>query len=113
MTIRYRNGSTYDAVLLSRTDTMLRVAVQGSDDVLELNQIAGTWVTDECEPVVVDFAWTRLRPAAPVTEADCICPHEVAANLIHMLYAVEEETAARPAPLSPLEPAAVCRSGVS
>jgi hypothetical protein len=113
MTIRYRNGSSHDAVLLMRTETMLRVALQGSDDVMELNWIVGTWVTDDCEPVAVDFAWSRLRAAGPVTEADCVCPHELAAHLIHLLYAGEEETAAKSAPLSRVEFDAVCRGIVS
>jgi hypothetical protein len=113
MTIRYRNGWTYDAVLLVRTETMLRVALQGSDDVLELNWMAGTWVTEDCEPVLVDFAWSSLRAAAPVTEADCICSHDLAAHLIHLLYACDEETAARPAPVNRVELAAVCPSVVS
>jgi hypothetical protein len=82
----------HDAVLLLRSENMLRIALQGSDDVLELNQIAGMWVTEDCEPVHVDFAWSRLHPAEPVTEADCICSHELAADLIHLLYTGHEET---------------------
>jgi hypothetical protein len=81
-----------DAVLLLRSENMLRIALQGSDDVLELHWIAGMWVTEDCEPVHVDFAWSRLRPAEPVTEADCICSQELAARLIHLLYTGNEET---------------------
>jgi hypothetical protein len=93
----------YDAVLLMRTETMLRVALHGGDDVLELKQIAGVWVTEDCEPVLVDFAWSRLRAAEPVTEEDCICPHDLAARLIHLLYAGDEEPAANAAPPSRIE----------
>jgi hypothetical protein len=98
MTIRYMNGSTHDAVLLSRTETRLRVALQGSDDVLELNRIAGTWVTDDCEPVHVDFAWSRLCPVEPIAEPDCVCAHEMAAHLIHLLYTGDDEIPAAKEP---------------
>jgi hypothetical protein len=93
----------YDAVLLMRTETMLRVALHGGDDVLELKQIAGVWVTEDCEPVQVDFAWSRLRAASPVTEEDCICPHDVAVHLIHLLYTGDEEPAASGTPLNRIE----------
>jgi hypothetical protein len=113
MTIRYMNGSIYEAVLLSHTDTKLRVALRNSDDVLELNQIGGTWVTEDCEPVHVDFAWSRLRPAEPVTETDCICPHELAAHLIHLLYTGEEMPESKSAPMSRVDLTAVLRGVVS
>jgi len=97
MKIQYNNGLTLEAVLLSRAEGTMRVVAKGSDDVIELNEIAGTWVTDDCEPVQVEFAWTR-HPAATVTEEDCICSHELAAHLIHLLYAGEEDAAATAAP---------------
>ena len=85
MTIRYANGHTVEAVLLSRTENGMRVALQGSEDVLVLSQVNGLWVTEECEPVEVRFAWES--PAAPpVAEADFICSPELAARLIDMLH---------------------------
>ena len=61
MTIRYNNGHTLEAVLLSRTATTMRIALQGTEDVLELQNINGAWITDECEPVNVDYAWSPRR----------------------------------------------------
>ena len=90
MTIRYSNGQAFEAILLSLTGGSMRDA-QRSNAVLELNQINGTWVSDECEPVHVEFAWARRGPAEEVTEADCICPHELAARLLHVLFAGENE----------------------
>src|ERR1041384_6320885 len=92
MTIRYSNGQVFEAVLLSRTEGSLRVAIQGSDDVQELTQINGTWVSDDCEPVQGEFAWTRRGPVVEVTEEDCICSHELAARLIRILFAGENES---------------------
>ena len=101
MTIRYSNGQTYEAVLLSRTETTIRAAIQGHEDVVILNLFDGVWVSDECEPVQISFAWHGRREPAPVHEADCICPHELAARLIHLLYAGQETI--EPAALLPRE----------
>ncbi len=99
MTIRYRDGLTKESVLLSRSKDALRVAIEGCEDVTELHQINGVWVTDECEPVQVSFAWDR-DPAPEVNEAECICAPDVAARLIHLLYVGEEEVPKpSPAPL--------------
>jgi hypothetical protein len=113
MTIRYTNGTIYDAVLLLRTESTLRVALQGADDILELNRIAGMWVTEDCEPVQVDFAWSRFQSSTSVNEADCICPRELAAHLIHQLYSGEETPAANATPVSRMELPAVFRGAVS
>lgn len=84
MKIRYQNGHAVEAITLSRTENTLRVALSGSDDVLEVNRVSGIWVTDDCEPVTIEFQ-TRRTPAAPVDEEDCICPAELASHLIHLL----------------------------
>jgi hypothetical protein len=86
MIIRYSNGFRCDAILLSRTEDRMRVAIQGADDVVELTQIHGAWISDDCEPVQVDFAWTRQTPPAETKLEDCICPPELAARLIELLF---------------------------
>jgi hypothetical protein len=95
MIIRYANGHAAEAILLSRTQSLVRLQLHGSDDVAELTQINGTWVTENCEPVQVEFGWT---PGAPpvVTLNECICSHELAGRLLHMLFSGESdpETAA-------------------
>ncbi len=100
MTIRYVNGQILEAVLLSRTESTIRVAIRGCQDSLELNQIHGVWVAEDCEPVEVEFSWTRYGAAQEVRESDCVCSHDLAARLIHMLYAGSEETPAAPAALT-------------
>lgn len=96
MTIRYASGLTKESVLLSRANDLLRVAIEGCDDVTELRRVNGVWITDDCEPVQVSFAWDR-DPAPEIAEADCICPPDVAARLIRMLYVSEEEESEPPA----------------
>src|SRR4051794_4334888 len=100
MTIRYANGQKFGAVLLSRTEGTMRVALQGSDDVLELNQINGTWISEECEAVHVTFSWEQQSDVQRVQLEDCLCSHELAAQLIHSLFAGDEmEAAAAPVPV--------------
>jgi hypothetical protein len=84
MKIRYQNGNAVEAVTLSRTEKTMRVALAGSDDVLELTRVSGLWVTDDCEPVSIEFPSRRV-PSGAVREEDCICPSDLAAHLIHLL----------------------------
>ena len=101
MTIRYTNGQTFEAVLLSRAETTMRLAIQGHDDIVGLTLVHGTWVSDECEPVHVDFYWTARPAVSDVNEDDCLCSHEFAAHLIHLLYTGDDEVpAASPVPRS-------------
>jgi hypothetical protein len=100
MTIRYNNGYQIEGVLLSRNDTAMRVAVTGSEDVLHLNQINGTWVTEDCEPVHVDFAWAKKEELPVVTLDDCICSKELAAELLHLLFSGDQDAEAEAAALS-------------
>jgi len=98
MIIRFNNGQASAAILLSKTESVMRVALRGSDDTMELRQIHGVWVSeDHCEPVRVEFARTRQQGTDQVTEADCICSHELAARLIHLLYSGEDDAPATPA----------------
>jgi len=99
MTINYSDGKSVEAVLLSRRENTMRVAVEGAEDITELSNIRGTWVSDECEPVSIQFAWQRNERTLAPSEDGFFCPHELAAKLIHLLFAGEvEETIALKAP---------------
>jgi hypothetical protein len=86
MTIRYTDGRTLEAVLLSRTEKTLRVAAKNTDDVQVFTDINGTWVSEDCEPVRIDFEWQRHSREEAVAEADCICPQELASRLLYLLF---------------------------
>jgi hypothetical protein len=86
MTINYSDGRAVEAVLLARTKSTLRVAVQGASDVMEISDINGTWVSSDCEPVAIEFAWQQLDRKPKISEADCHCSHELAARLIRLLF---------------------------
>ena len=91
MTIAYADGRTLEAVLLARTDNTLRVAVKNADDVLVFSDVNGTWVSEDCEPVRIEFAWQLHSREAAVAEADCICPKELASRLMHLLFSGSNE----------------------
>lgn len=92
MTIGYRDGKTIEGVTLARTANTMRVAIQGCEDVAEFTNVHGTWVSEDCEPVTVEYG-PRRNPVATLSEADCICPPELAARLIYLLFSdnAEEE----------------------
>lgn len=91
MQITFRNGQVTEAVILARDGDNLRVAIDGADDAVCFSKINGTWVSDDCEPVRIEFAWERRAVEQPVREEDCICSHERAAQLIHLLYTDSSE----------------------
>lgn len=101
MTLRYIDGTAKEAVLLARSGQVMRVAPQGAEDTLVLSLIGDTWVSDDCEPVQVQFAWEKAPLPGDVDETDCICAPERAARLVRHLYAGEEE------------PATACAAGIS
>jgi hypothetical protein len=99
MMITYLNGKTVQAVLLARDGDSVTVAIDGADDAMAFSRINGAWVSDDCEPVHIEFAWERRAEDQPVSAEDCCCSHELAARLIHLLYtdsAVDEEAGAVP-----------------
>jgi len=104
MTIQYSNGRTLEAVQLSRTETILRAAIEGADDVMQFSNIHGVWVSEDCEPVQIVFAWQRAGFKKAVSEDDCICSKELAGRLIHLLYSGETPLAPRIDPAPQLRP---------
>ena len=85
MVIRYANGKSQEGILLARNENRMRVALKDGEDVAEFTEINGVWISEDCEPVQVEFAWQKKSKQAAVTEADCICSHELAARLIRLL----------------------------
>ena len=91
MLIRYEDGRNSEAVLISRTTGTMRVVLQGSDDALDLTEVNGAWLSENCEPVQVEFAWeSRPHTAAP-SVSDCVCSAELASKLVALLVAGSRE----------------------
>ena len=102
MTIRYADGKAVEGVTLARTANMMRVAIEGSDDAAEFINVHGTWISEDCEPVTLEYGPRRNAPTM-VTEPDCICSRDLAARLIDLLLTDSAEDAweTRPAPQRP------------
>ena len=99
MIIKYSNGTEVEAALLVRGERTLRVALNGGDDVVEVTEINGTWVSEDCEPVQIEFAW-ELRGRLPEpTEADFVCSEELAARLLRLLFTDSSEDVEVSSPL--------------
>lgn len=101
MKIRYGNRHLADTFTLCHDETSMRIAIRGTDDVLELRRVGATWVAEDGEVVIDD---NPRRPSSCVTEEDCICPADLAARLLDLLYTDSSEdddqapcTLARPA----------------
>jgi len=94
MTIQYSNGIKVEAILLSRDGERMRAAVRGTSEALEFVQHGGIWISEECEPVHIEFAWQRKTRREIVREADWVCSRELASRLIHLLLAGEEQPSA-------------------
>jgi hypothetical protein len=103
MVLIYADGSRTEAVLLARNENKIRVAIAGSDDLLELTDVHGTWVTEDCEPVQVQFAWEGKTAEQVISEADCVCSHDLAARLIHLLWNADEGDQAQAKNALPLD----------
>jgi hypothetical protein len=87
MTITYSNGTTLNAVLLSRGTNSLRTAVLGEDDARSFTLVNGVWTSDDCEVVRIEFGWERCGQSPVPTEAECVCSEQFASRLISMLLA--------------------------
>ncbi|MGA1996272.1 MAG: hypothetical protein ABSH45_10890 [Bryobacteraceae bacterium] len=101
MTIQYSNGIMVEAILLSRAGERMRVAVRGSAEALEFVEYGGIWISEECEPVQIEFAWQRKTRRELLDEADCVCSRELASRLIHHLLTGEEQPSSTWPPTAP------------
>jgi hypothetical protein len=96
ITIRYRDGRTVEGFVLARYGETMSVAIREADDAALFTRVRGTWVSEDCEPVDIRFDWHQPAPRETVSEADCICSKELAAQLIRCLAGNEESECERP-----------------
>ena len=85
ITIRHRDGRAVAGFVLARYGNTMSVAVRDADDAALFTCVRGTWISEDCEPVEIRFDWHQPAPAETVSEADCLCPKELAAQLIRAL----------------------------
>src|SRR5215467_2216264 len=90
MTITFPDGKRHQAAMLTRSQNNLRVAVQGRDDVSEFTRINGTWISEQGDPVSIEFEWEKRYTTIPSLD-DCICDKRLASRLIARLLNPEDE----------------------
>lgn|ERR1039458_1193394 len=86
VTITYPNGTVLEAIVLSHEETEIRAMATGSDDVLAFTRIHGTWISEEVEPVVIEFAWQRPGTSPSTSKDNCVCSKALAARLVQSLF---------------------------
>jgi len=104
MTITYLNGTVLEAVVLSNEENAIRAIAPGCDDVLMFTRIHGTWISEEIEPVTIEFAWHRREISPTLSLAASICPETLAARLIQSLFRGCEPLVAEPETLCVFSP---------
>ena len=92
MTIMYSDGRVLEAMVLAHDEETLRVAVSGESDARTIRRIRGGWISEECDPVTIEFAWQRHGLPKVPDEIDCICPKTMASRLISIMLAGMERT---------------------
>ena len=90
VTITYPNRSVLKATVLSHEEHEIRAIATGCDDVLTFTRVHGTWISEEIEPVTIEFEWQRRGAPHATSEDDCVCPKNVAAHLIQRLLGGSE-----------------------
>ncbi len=82
MFITFSDGTKLEARIYTQTGQTMRVALQGVNDLVDFTCIRGQWVSENCEPVDIEFEWQRISTKKYVTEADYICSQELASLLV-------------------------------
>ena len=116
MTITCPHGTVLEARLLSQQPNEIRAAAAGCDDTLVFTRYKSTWISENLEPVVIQFAWQRAKRFPVPSEDTCVCSKELANRLIHSLlhgydpevgsgnlsiFKSDEQESIRPAELQP------------
>ncbi len=105
MRLRYQNGAVIEGITLFRTGTRMRVAIRDREDSLDLTNIHGTWVTDECEPVIMETGTSSFKTVVEYSDEEFICPQPLADHLISLLIVDSmEELLDEQAPLKAVRP---------
>ena len=85
MIITFSDDTKLEGRILTQTGSTMRVALDGATDLVDFTCISGQWVSEDCEPVEIEFAWQRTSRTKVISEADCICSPELASRLMRSL----------------------------
>lgn len=83
MTIKYLDGTVLQGLLVSRGDDTLRAAFPGDDDVRTFTLVSGTWISEECEPVKLNFP----QRGEQAREVEVVCSKKQTSRIMSVLRA--------------------------
>jgi len=81
MTIKNRDRRAVEAALLPRAQTSNHTMTKVENTV----KFPNIWISQDRKPIQTDVAWQLHDQTLTVSEADCICSHELATRLIDSL----------------------------
>ena len=90
MTIHRADGHRIEAALLARHQHAVRVAVRGSEDAVEFKEWNGTWISEDCEPVWIEFDWDEHANELSRPECAFLCSPERARRVVGVLRRDQE-----------------------
>src|SRR5262245_42366382 len=90
MTITFPDGTRLQAALLMRIADSLKAAVPGEDDPRVFTCISGTWISEDVDPVRIEFEWEKRRTTFTKLD-DCICDKGFASRLIARLLSPDDD----------------------
>ena len=91
MTSHRADGIRIEAALLARYQHTVRVAVRGADDAVEFNEWNGTWISEDCEPVWIEFDWDERSAEPSSQECAFLCSPERGRRVIDALRSDERK----------------------
>jgi hypothetical protein len=104
VTITYGSGIALQAIVLSHEEHEIRAAAAGCDDVMVFTRSHGTWISEDGEPVTIEFAWQRRGASHVPSEDECICTKELAARLIPTVFGDDDRDEAESDTIHVLSP---------
>ena len=57
MLITLLDGQKIEGVIYLQTGNTMRVALKGAEDLVDFTCISGQWLSENCEPVEVEWVW--------------------------------------------------------
>ena len=85
MTSNPQDGRTTEAIFLNVSKNVVRLAAKGTDNVAVFRKVQGSWVSEECEPVIFTLAKKGSKVEVTFSDKEFICSVAFASRLIDVL----------------------------
>lgn len=82
MIITFSDGRKLEGRIYTQTASTMRIVVKENEELVDFTCIRGLWLSANCEPVEIGYAWRRIPTIRMISEAVCICSQELASRLV-------------------------------